>query len=264
MTPPCIYPFEGMIWQLITDPAARLLVVEVRHAQKQQVSFAAIDLTSDHLLWKDIVFEERWWISAATTDGQTLMLQTYLEQENPQHKHFFAIDVPTRQIRWQSDTFQVMHVDQGWLTGYEPVGETRRYQKIRLADQTIHPWSIAEAKLLPDEKNKNLRHPFHYPETNAYFENIRQFVLEYTNTEPLLACEYLEHGPLIFVAYYIREAGALANYLLVVDTDGRLHLHEQLDRHLQQVGLYTFLIARDKLLLIKEKKQLVSYALPHL
>lgn len=216
-----LYEFEGIIWQMLTNPAADLLIVELRDEAKHQVSFAAIDLRSDKILWKDVTFAERWWIAAAATDGNMLVLQTYLDHENPQHKSYFAIDVHTLKVVWESDTFQV----------------------------------------LKDEKNKNLHHPFHYPETNTYFDTVKQFMLQYTNTEPIQGCEYLEYKNLIFIAYYLREGGALANYLLVVDTEGQLHLQERLDQNLQQIGLGTFFIAKDKLILIKEKNQLVSYAL---
>ncbi len=257
----CLYEFEGLIWQVLTNPAADMLIIELRDEAKHQVSFAAIDLSHDQLLWKEITFEERWWIAATATDGKTLVLHTYPEPDNPQHKSYVAIDIPTLNTVWQSDTFQVLKVEDDWLTGYDQTAETSTYKSIHIHRQEEKLLTVADAADLLKEINKNLYEPFHYPETNPYFATVKQFILQYTNTSPVHGCEYLEYRHLILIGYYLQEAGALANYLLVLDAEGRLHLQERMDQHLQQIGLGTFFVAQDKLILIKEKNQLVSYAL---
>jgi hypothetical protein len=76
-----------------------------------------------------------------------------------------------------------------------------------------------------------------------------------------LGCEYLDESGLIFISYYMEEDKALANYLLVVDTEGALLLHEKLDDQLSHIGLGTFMLVRDQLIFIKQKRELLSYAI---
>lgn len=256
-----LYKFEGAVWNMLADPMARCLFLEIRNEDKHQVSFAAVDLESDRLIWKDITFEEPWWVGATATDGRTLVLHIYQDSQNPQYKSYFAVDVASQREIWQSGTFQVLGMEGESILGYEKQKDFLEYKLISAKDKTEKSLSKEEVESLLSRENKNLHYPFHYTETQPYFETIKQFVIQYTNTKPVRGCEYLEHQNLILISYYIHERSALANYLLVVDTEGQLYLQEVLDKNLSHIGLGTFFIANDKLVLVKEKNQLISYAL---
>ncbi len=256
-----IYTFEGNIWNMLTDPEARYLFLEIRHEKQHQVRFAALDLEHEKLLWKDLTFQEPWWVSMSATDGSTLVLHEYQDSQNPERKQYFAIDVATRQTIWQSDTFQVRQVRQGWLLGYDLQGEERRYKLLAVKDDTEKPLPAGEAAHLWTAENKKIQYPLHYTETQPYFDLIRQFVLRYTDTQPVGGCEYLEYRDIILISYYIRQAKALANYLLMTNKAGDLLLQERLAHHLTHQGWGTFFIAHEKLIIVQEKSQLISYAL---
>lgn len=246
---------------MLADPAARFLFLEIRDEDSHQVSFAAIDLEAERLIWDRVTFEESWWIGATATDGKVLVLHTYQDSQNPEHKSYFAIDVKSRQMVWQSDNFQVLGIKGEWLSGYEKEDDLRQYKQVSIRNHSQKLLSAEEERRVLAAENKNMHYPFHYTEAQPYFETVKQFIIQYTNTSPLKGCEYLEYKDYILISYYIQENNALANYLIVIDTEGHLVLQETLDHHLTQIGLGTFFIAREKLILIKEKSRLISYAL---
>lgn len=258
------YKFEGAIWNMLADPVARYLVLEIRSEAQHQVSFAMVDLESDTLVWQDVTFEEPWWIGATATDGATVVFHIYQDSQNPQSKRYFAVDVASRRQVWHSDTFQVMGIEGNDLLGFEKQEKDRAYKLISFGDRKEIFMSKEDVERLLPGENKNLHYPFHYIETQPHFETVKQFIIHYTNTKPVQGCEYLEYKNLILISYYIQESSALANYLLVIDGEGQLYLQEVLDTNLSQIGLGTFFIANDKLVLIKEKNQLISYALQNL
>ncbi len=255
------HQFEGKIWNMIADPRAHYLLLEIRQEIRHQVSFALLDLKEDHLVWKEVTFEEPWWIGATATDGKTLVLHIFEDTQNPEAKRFIAVDIKSRKTIWQSATFQVIAIREEWLLGYEKQDDQRLYQLVSMKDQSSTAVSEEERERLLEAENKNLRFPFHYTETHPYFDTVKQFIIQYTHTTPVRGCEYLEQQDLILMSYYIHESQALANYLLVIDQEGRLCLQEKLDQALTQIGLGTFFTTDDHLVLIKEKSQLISYAL---
>lgn len=261
MTQRNFYEFEGAVWNMVADPEARCLILEIRNEDKHQVSFALVDLENDGLIWKDVTFEEPWWIGATATNGKTLVLHVYQDSQSPQQKKYFAVDITSQRQIWQSDNVQVMGIAGENIIGYQLVNGSREYKFISMKDKTEKSLMKEEVDSLLAGENKNLHFPFQYTEKQPYFETVKQFIIQYTNTKPVLGCEYAEYQNLILISYYIHERSALANYLLVIDKEGQLYLQDMLDKNLNQIGLGTFFIANDKLVLIKEKNQLITYAL---
>ncbi|MDF9800099.1 hypothetical protein OKW21_005362 [Catalinimonas alkaloidigena] len=256
--------FSAKIWNLLTDHDAHYLYLELRDEEAHQVSFAAYQLTKKEMVWQDLRFKESWWIGMSVADQDILVLHTFENSDNPDEKSFLAFDVNTQQIIWESENLQVIDVKNRKIYGYEKVEGDTVYKCISLEDEAEKEISKEEAFAALQNfsvENKYIRHPFHYTEEDAYFETVRKFVLEYLNLQPIKGCEYLEHQQFIYISYYIQENKALANYLLVIDKEGTLQLHEKMDDQLSQLGLGTFMIIRNQLMFIKRKRELVSYAI---
>ena len=228
------------------------------------MSFAAYNLQARQLLWKELKLAEEWWAGMSAADGDVLVLHTFDDSENPEVKSFFAINNATQEVIWEGSELQVMEVYQGQLYGFVRKNEVTSYKRVSLETNGEKNLSLKELEhSLQDVfgENKYIRQPFHYSEEDAYFSTVSRFVQHYLNRRPVRSCEYLDAEGLIFISYYIEEDRALANYLLVVDTEGELLLHEKLDDQLSHPGLGTFMIIRDQLIFIKQKKELLSYAI---
>lgn len=252
------------IWNLLADHEARYLYLELRDEEAHQVSFAAYNLHARKLLWDDLQLEEDWWIGMSAADANLLVLHTFDDSDNPEVKSFLVIDNTSRKIVWQDSELQIMDAYQGDLYGFIRKDKTTIYKSVSLEAGRQQNLSLEEVeRALADVsvENKYIRHPFHYTEEDTYFKTVSRFVQHYLNRQPKLGCEYLDENGLIFISYYMEEDKALANYLLVVDTEGALLLHEKLDEQLSHIGLGTFMLVRDQLIYIKQKRELLSYAI---
>ncbi len=255
---------SAKIWNLLTDHAARYLYLELRNEEAHRVSFAAYDLEVKKLLRDDLQFTEDWWVGMSAADNNLLVLHTFEDNENPAIKSFFAIDNRTQEVIWQDSELQVMDVRGESLFGFVRKDGNIHYKSFPVETNSQQNLSLEEVEhaIAADfAENKYIRQPFHDMEEDAHFETVSRFVQHHLKCWPLQACEYLEHEGLISISYYVEEGKALANYLLVVDTEGELLLHEKLDDQLSHIGLGTFMLVREQLIFIKQKRELLSYAI---
>ncbi|MFP4092432.1 MAG: DUF4905 domain-containing protein, partial [Cyclobacteriaceae bacterium] len=258
------FSFTGKIWNLLTDHDARYLFLELRDEEAHQVSFAACLLSEQRLLWQDLTFSEPWWLGLSAADADVLIFHEFEDTQTPEKKSYFALDVLQQEVCWKSQHLQVIDIRYPWVYGFESVGDETHFRKVSLHGDAEKYLSHKEAHLELRKfstENKYIRHPFHYTEEDAYFETVSGFILHFLNLNPLKGCEYLEYEGKIFISYYIAEDKALANYLLVLDQEGKPLLHEKMDDQLSQVGLDTFFIAHHHVLFVRHKRELLSYAI---
>nr|WKN38540.1 DUF4905 domain-containing protein [Tunicatimonas sp. TK19036] len=259
LTPSFSLTFDTPIWKIEASSSANRLFLELRDADQHQVRFAAIDLLSGQLLWSDFTLPEPWWVTLASASDDYLLLQSFTDTHNPEKKTYFAIDANTRKLLWQSSNFQIIRLEKSQLIGYNTEDESRTLMQIELPGGGMEKYP---AQKMPDRKNKDFLQPFFYSENQPYFTTVANFVESLELPRPVGSCEYLEYGAYICIAYYVaNEDSELANYLLIIDQDGTILLHECLEVSVPNVGLGTFFIAQDQLIVVQHKLQLVSYAL---
>lgn len=107
-------------------------------------------------------------------------------------------------------------------------------------------------------QNENLS-PSLYPSGNDYYQLLVQFIEDLGNMVANKAgMEYLDYNGNVYLSYYTGDE-KMANYLLVVDKNRDILLHECLDENLSGIGQDTFTIANNKLIFVKQKQELVTY-----
>src|SRR5690606_34755477 len=85
--------FQGVIWNTLASGNSHRLFLEVRNPDKRTVSFSALNLRNNQWLWKDIIFDEPWWVSLRAAEGDMLLLTVYTDAANPDKKSLVAYDV---------------------------------------------------------------------------------------------------------------------------------------------------------------------------
>jgi hypothetical protein len=263
LSPVFSFTFEEAVWKIEVTPTASQLFLELRDADQHQVQFAAVDLSTARLLWQHLRLDEPWWVTLAMANERYLLLQSFTDTHNPEEKSSFAVAVDSQEMVWQSDHFQVIRLEDHQLFGYDVRDESRNLVQIRLPEGAVEP--VDTTQKVGKGKNKDVRSPFFYSESQPYFTTVADFVESLDLPRPTGGCEYLEYGTYVCIAYYVPNENAndagLANYLLILDQDGTILLHECLEVSVPKTGLGTFFIARDQLIVVQHKLQLVSYAL---
>lgn len=247
---------NGVIWKTLADHLHQRLYLEIRDTDRKQVSFSAVDLVSATWLWKDVTFEEPWWISLQAIAGNVLLLTIYTDTNKPDKKSALAVDVNTRQVLWWKNNFTITSVAGGRVWGVDTKMGARE-EILDLADgKTLQQ----KPAVLPDEQNLLITRPFQYREGTAHFDSVRAFLNRKCDISPIISIEYCEYHSLILISAFTGQ-NDLANYLFVFNSSGELMLKEILGEHLNGIALDTFFVFSGYLIFVKNKCELVSYKL---
>jgi hypothetical protein len=247
---------NGVIWKTLADPVHKRLYLEVRDLSRKQVSFSAVDLETATWLWKDVSFDERWWISLQAVFNNMLLLTIYTDTHNPDQKSVLAFDVTTQKTAWWKNNFTVTSVSAGQVWGVDTKFGAREVV-LSLTDGQMLP---QEALLLQEEQNLMITRPFQYQEGTTHFDSVRTFLNIKCEISPIITIEYCEYHSLILISAFTGK-NDLANYLFVFNSSGELMIKETLGEHLNGIALDTFFIFSGYLIFVKNKCELVSYKL---
>ena len=246
--------FQGVIWQLLKVPELPVLLLEIREEDKHEVRFAAFDYTLGRFLWKDILFEETWWIGQVAATADILLLNLYLNMENPDEKGLMAFHIHQKKILWRYDYFSFSYVKGDVVVGHFAKDEF----KATILD--VNSGKILENDNVKSGRDENITviNPFQYVESNPHFETVKSYLTAEGSVVPLFGVDYLEYEGLVFISYYIQEH-SLANYLIVITEKGETVLREKLGEALKGIGLETFFILAGCLFFVRNKCELVSF-----
>jgi hypothetical protein len=245
--------FPGVIWNTLTLPDRNVLLLEIRDHDRKSVSFSAIQYRQNEFLWREFTLEEPWWVNLAGASDDIVLFNTYTETANPDRKAILAYDLD-RKLRWWRNDFSLTFVGRDCIRGF--------VSRLGLREITLDLHTgqeIASVENAPLDTSMLIL-PEQYPAGTPYFETVKTFLARKLNLLPVLSLEYVEHDSRILVSYYVMENG-LANYLLVMQKDGVVLMHEKLGEQLKGIGLETFFILSGCLIFVKNRMELVSYFL---
>lgn len=228
-------------------------MLEIRDEVNKQVSFAAVDYSTGAFRWKNVRFEEPWWINLAGVSGEVVLFTLYTDTHNPDAKSLLAYHLSDQKIIWWQNDFSISAITANFVIGYS--------FKFGLQEMTL---DLMTGKVVPasinDETMQNFPviRPFQYLEGAPDFETVKSFLQRKLNMVPLVGIDYLEHDNLIFISCYVQENG-LANFLIVLSAQGEVLLREKTGEALNGIGMDTFFILEGSLFFVKNKRELVRY-----
>jgi hypothetical protein len=247
------HPLEGTIWKTLADPADDVIYLEVRNAKTRTVSFSAIAIDKNEWRFKDVSFEENWWISMTAVSSGILLFTIYNDAQNPDKKSVLAYGVKSKEIVWWKNNFVISFVGHDYVTGID--------MKFGTKETVLDIFSGSpktKDMLVPPQQNFKVTHPLLYQENNPHFDTVKTFLAAKTGVSPRFSVEYCEHHALIFISAFAGD-GDLANYLFVFNSRGETVLKETLGEEMKGIAHDTFFLLAGFLIFVKNKSVLVSY-----
>lgn len=245
---------EGIIWKTLADPDNKRLYLEVRDNVQKRVTFSCLNLAENDWLWRDVTFDEPWWINLQVVSGNVLLFTLYHDASNPDKKSVLAYDVNKQKILWWRNNFAVTSIIHEQITGMDTKFGSKKI-RLNLPDGVE---LNQQGQVSGEERNFMIIRPLQYPQGSAYFETVKAFLETNYKFSPIISIEYCEYHSLILISAFTDQAG-LANYLFVVNSAGELVLKEALGEQLTGIALDTFFIFSGYLIFVKNKCELVSY-----
>lgn len=239
---------------MLQVPASNLLILEVRNEQRREVRFSAWDIGTNKFVWKDILFDETWWIGLTAATKEVLLLHIYQNTNNPDVKDLLAWDIFKQKKRWQRGNFLVSVVSENYIQG-RAMGENGEEVVVDITTGDFLQNKAVETVML---ENIPLVKPFQYVDGTPYFETVKTFLNSRFNIIPVGGVEYVEEQSCIFISYHAAQ-DSLVNFLIVLTAEGSVILHEKLGERLKGLGFETFFILSGCLFFVRNKCELVSY-----
>lgn len=257
------FAFSGHLWNIALDDPNGWLVAEVRDATTRRVHFAAIDLQQNRLLWKDFSPDPSWWWGLAGLSRGVLLLHQYAGSQRPETTGLVAVEVSTGRVLWRQADWAFLRTDGTTLILHRTAADQLPVYQITdlFSGQVKAVSSVPPVQQVPPPE-PDVQYPRHYSEESPYFQPIARFLGQQLDIQPLKAFDYAEYQGLIVVSYYLCEAHSpLSNRILVLDKQARIRLHEPVATQLSGIGMDTFLMRQGSLIFVREKKELLRYAL---
>ncbi|QHT68280.1 DUF4905 domain-containing protein [Rhodocytophaga rosea] len=256
------YSFSGQIWRLLTEAETGIIVAETRDGNQRKTDFAAI--YQNKLLYESVPLPETWWISAVALQQGILLLQTFPDSQTPVPKGILALDVRSANIIWQHPqlNYAGFSILQSAVIATESTNDGQIYRLINL--KTGKTSDLARYSPLDEtgiSADSKIIFPRHYTSENKYFPAIVSFLNQKLGIKAEKAVDYAEYQHLLIISYYLYDHNTLSNFLVVIDRQTGILLHESIATQLSGTGLDTFCIMNNHLIFVREKKELLSYEL---
>jgi hypothetical protein len=257
--------FSSVIWKIIADSDTGTVYVETRDGDKRKALFHAFDLQAKKMLWADVSILDAWWSSLKIANKGNLLVVKFNDPDMPEQRGFAVIDGKTSKLLWGSDDAQVMQAEPDGIIVAEGKEEDSSYLKLDwAAGKTLGAVSVKEMFSGFNKKAQTpsfVLYPFHFEEENSFFSKIKEYIEIITGHKAVRMIEYLEKGDKVLISYYIYEEEKLTNFILVADEKGALLVHEKLNAGLKGIGMDTFFVLKDQLIVVKNNNELQSYVI---
>lgn len=257
--------FAGSIWKILADDDKGILFIESREGDKRKAVFSAIDIQSKKVLWHDQSILDPWWSSLKVAEGGKLLIIKFNDPDMPEQRGFSVVDGVTGKLKWGREEAQVMHTEADGIIVSEAAGEESKYQKLDWnTGATLREISVKELFSTFNKKAQQttlVNYPFHFEEENSFFVKIQEYIEIIAKQKAVRMIEYLEKGDKVLISYYIYEEDKLTNYMLVADEKGALLLHEKMRAGLTGIGMDTFFVLKDQLIIVKNNNELQTYVI---
>lgn len=244
---------DGIIWTTLADVEHQRLFIECRFAEQRRVSFNCLSINDKTWLWRDVTLEEPWWVTLAAVSGEVLLFTAYHDTANPDQKSVLAYDIGRREMRWFKNHFAIDSVNKGVVSGTDiRTGFQEMFLKLDTGEE------ITPAAIPTNEQNIELVRPFQYHEGTRDFETVHRFLEKKCGILAVKTIEYREYESFVIVSAFEGETD-LANYLIVVSSEGKILMRETLGERLKGLALDSFFIMSGYLIFVKNKTELVIW-----
>jgi hypothetical protein len=259
------YKFKRNIWKILADSLSDFLVVILQDSTEFVYSIAYIRLSndSDEVQYLDIPFEGNW--LPALLYQNKLIFQSYPDTRLPSSEQIWVYDLLVKRTLFHLPTHSFHSILNDRLICYRLVDSELKYEIIDWQDGTLIENLIHSPVQMQTIEDDRLVFPEAYPEDSSQFVTVRNFLSNRFQIQPVKVLDYLEYREMVFISYFLpkklSKMDGFSNYLLILDTNAQILLNECINSFGKGITFDSFLIVNQKLIFLKNRNELIVYAL---
>ena len=275
LSPSWEYRTKGLLWRLFPGPG--YFVGEDRPADRQagdndtrRVSFFCIEDQTGNVRWRDVHFDEPWWIGIEAAHQDVVFLHEFARPDMPEHKKVIALDGTSGRTLWMNDQYRFMFVHEESVYASKDLFEGRLFVELDLRTGEF----VRELKDQPEYINvlretaaaknvSDVEFPASFSAQPEEFAGNMSIAKLLASPQRRGDIEVLAKGPLAIVGHYRTAGDHLEQHLQVIDAEGNSVVYEDiLARDAKAPVADTFFVRNDMLMYVKEKNTLTAVRLP--
>ncbi|TPE42125.1 DUF4905 domain-containing protein [Pontibacter mangrovi] len=256
------------MWRLRLDSNTGCLAVEVRDPDLLLARFYTINTLSGTVQQLALPEAKAWWQGLEDAGQGLVYLHGYGNRQLGQHKGIFAFSGTGAGKVWEVPKLAFYGMAQPGLLAYDPEQPEAPFQVLepatgRATGELLSQQEAAEAAARYNQvRFRDCLYPMLYHEGTLYFNQVKAFLQEQLQVQPVQAVEYAETETCLVISYYLPQPdGKLDNVLAVFSLSGKLHQNVKIGSQLSAIGSDTFFIFKHNLYFILNKDTLQVFRL---
>ncbi|MCP2045276.1 DUF4905 domain-containing protein [Pontibacter sp. HSC-36F09] len=256
------------MWRIRLDAPGGWLALEVRDADLLQARFYTLHLPAGQLQELKLPDPNTWWLGLEDVHEHVLYLHGYGDRKLGQHKGIRAFATDSGIALWQQPELAFYGIEEQGLLAYDISQESGELLLLESGYGKTIQNDISQKEAADRVQRFHqirfgaVQYPHLYREGETYFGQVRDFLAQELDCEPVSVLEYAETDTCLVVSYYLKTGvNKLDNFLAIFDLNGFLHLNELLAGAIDGVGSDTFFIFMRSLYFVQNKTTLKAYSL---
>jgi hypothetical protein len=262
------YTAKNSIWRVILSDEG-FFVCEDRDKDKKDVSFFCIEQQTGKVMWKDLQFEEKWWIGIEAVHQKYVFFHEYATPDMPDHKKVHAFDLLTAKDLWHNLDDKYLFAANESVYTCKDLFERRVFHERDIATGEVRNEVDADyissvMKSVP-EPNLPITFPSITHPLNIKEEKVKAAMEKAVSKAKNIAfVEFLEHNGLYIFGFYdnlstIPDKPQLAQYLVILDSRNDAVIYNEIIASDVNAPIPdTFFCSGNNLFLVKDKKTLTA------
>lgn len=110
LKPAWVFDAGTLIWRIFFT-SNNHIIGETRNQEAKSTGFFCVDIHSGKHLWKNISFDEPWWIGIEAVHERWMILHGYVRPDMPEHRGIRIIDIESGKLLWRNDHLSLWFID---------------------------------------------------------------------------------------------------------------------------------------------------------
>jgi hypothetical protein len=264
-----------LIWRIFNS-SHNTIIGETRNQEAKSTSFFCVDARTGKSLWKDIEFDEPWWIGIEKVYDKWIILHRFARPDMPEHRGIHMVELATGKLLWRNDDLTYWFVHDQKLYAYKYIFEKRLGYEIDINTGTVLNEYADTLDSLHELRRQILQEESDGMQGTELLELYNQeqidsevatSIRQITGGNALEGrIEYLLRSNILLVSYYRKEnssaSSTLENIFTVYDTERRKkRFSEIIVKGVQAPSPDTFFVKDEFVYFIKNQNTLTALRL---
>jgi hypothetical protein len=245
--------FQSSISCVLPNIGGDQLMVQTKDERLMESLYILVHFGLKTTLSEGVKIHDSWFQVPLALYGDQAIIQYFPNDQNPEEKVIIKYDLSKNVTNWEH-----ANVDYVAIVGNGVVfRDTNGYYLLNDHNELseLNPSQIQEIG------TDQFGYPSFFDQDEIEFKEMAALVEKFTGDTAQLGVEYLEYNQYILLSYFVIDGIKFNNYLIVLDSAGKIALHKKINGEMKGLGRDTFFILAEKLIFVSNKTTLNVYAI---